>query len=267
MLDIHSPHETVHTWKDFFIHIATIVVGLVIAVGLEQTVEAVHHHDQVIGLTEELHVEANNNLPLIRDSIARLEVQIAYVSALQRALQTGKVSGPNVAVTGVTPPGSSILYVSPSRATWSSAETAGIAALLPAGPAKVYARLDYNAVGEVAAEDFMLQQLQMLTNECLSANYDSSNPATSTITILHRDSLLFRLGSLQNAIQSMIIRLSILEGGDQAVVAGARSLDEMFPYQNAAIAKLHLKGSMSTFYGAGFNEDYTNKPGPAPSNH
>ena len=45
MLDVHVPHPT-HTWNDFFIHIATISVGLLIAIGLEQTVEAVHHHRQ-----------------------------------------------------------------------------------------------------------------------------------------------------------------------------------------------------------------------------
>ena len=32
MLDVHPPHEAAHTWKDFFIHIATICVGLLIAV-------------------------------------------------------------------------------------------------------------------------------------------------------------------------------------------------------------------------------------------
>ena len=42
MLDVHPPHESVHTWKDFLIHIATICVGLLIAIGLEQTVEALH---------------------------------------------------------------------------------------------------------------------------------------------------------------------------------------------------------------------------------
>ena len=46
MLDVHAPHQLVHTWKDFFIHIATICVGLLIALGLEQTVEALHHHHQ-----------------------------------------------------------------------------------------------------------------------------------------------------------------------------------------------------------------------------
>src|ERR1700729_324652 len=45
MLDVHAPHHA-NTWRDFFIHIATICVGLLIAVTLEQTVEAVHHHHQ-----------------------------------------------------------------------------------------------------------------------------------------------------------------------------------------------------------------------------
>ena len=47
MLDVHPPHEAAHTWKDFLIHIATIVVGLLIAVALEQTVEFFHHRHQL----------------------------------------------------------------------------------------------------------------------------------------------------------------------------------------------------------------------------
>jgi len=54
MLDVHPPHHPTHTWKDFFIHIATIVVGLLIAVGLEQTVEALHHRHQVEATRAEL---------------------------------------------------------------------------------------------------------------------------------------------------------------------------------------------------------------------
>jgi hypothetical protein len=29
MLGVHAPQQSVHIWKDFFIHIATISVGLV----------------------------------------------------------------------------------------------------------------------------------------------------------------------------------------------------------------------------------------------
>jgi hypothetical protein len=34
---IHPPHEAAHIWKDFYIDIATIVVDLLIALGLEQS--------------------------------------------------------------------------------------------------------------------------------------------------------------------------------------------------------------------------------------
>ncbi len=46
MLDVHPPHDSVHTWKSFFIHIATITIGLLIAVCLEKAVEYFHHRHQ-----------------------------------------------------------------------------------------------------------------------------------------------------------------------------------------------------------------------------
>jgi len=61
MLDVHAPHEVVHTWKDFFIHIATIVIGLLIAVGLEQTVEYFHHRQQVAEIRRTLAEERRIN--------------------------------------------------------------------------------------------------------------------------------------------------------------------------------------------------------------
>jgi hypothetical protein len=57
MLDVHAPHEPLHTWRGFFIHIATIVIGLLIAIGLEQTVEFFHHRNQVAETREALRTE------------------------------------------------------------------------------------------------------------------------------------------------------------------------------------------------------------------
>lgn len=62
MLDVHAPHESIHTWKAFFIHIATICVGLLIAVGLEQSVEAVHRSYQRKHLRESLQHESEQIL-------------------------------------------------------------------------------------------------------------------------------------------------------------------------------------------------------------
>jgi hypothetical protein len=58
MLDVHPPHHAANTWRDFFIHIATIVIGLLIAVGLEQTVEHFHHQHQLRELRKGLLADA-----------------------------------------------------------------------------------------------------------------------------------------------------------------------------------------------------------------
>ena len=61
MIDVHAPHESIHTWRDFFIHIATIVIGLIIAVGLEQTVEFFHHRRELRVAREELRADIEEN--------------------------------------------------------------------------------------------------------------------------------------------------------------------------------------------------------------
>jgi hypothetical protein len=61
MIDVHPPTEAAHTWKDFFIHIATIVVGLLIALSLEQTVEHFHHRAEIAELRNSLAEERDHN--------------------------------------------------------------------------------------------------------------------------------------------------------------------------------------------------------------
>jgi hypothetical protein len=67
MLDVHPAHHAASSWKEFFIHIATIVLGLLIAVALEQTVEYFHHRREVAEVREELRGEREAN----KDSFKR----------------------------------------------------------------------------------------------------------------------------------------------------------------------------------------------------
>src|SRR3984885_15149454 len=61
MLDVHAPHQTLHSWRDFLVHIAAISIGLLIAVGLEQTVELFHHRHQVAEIRRSLADERRIN--------------------------------------------------------------------------------------------------------------------------------------------------------------------------------------------------------------
>ncbi len=73
MLDIHPPHHAATTWRDFFIHIATIVLGLLIAVGLEQTVELVHRHHEAREARENIRQEIAANVDITRLDLTRLD--------------------------------------------------------------------------------------------------------------------------------------------------------------------------------------------------
>ncbi|MGB0064498.1 MAG: hypothetical protein WBP85_08640, partial [Terracidiphilus sp.] len=85
---MHPAHHAASTWREFFIHIATIVLGLLIAIGLEQTVEYVHHRRELRNAREELRVEveqdsaiADKNLQAIRELQAKLNADMALLLA------------------------------------------------------------------------------------------------------------------------------------------------------------------------------------------
>lgn len=61
MLDVHPAPHAASSSKEFFIHIATIVLGLLIAVALEQTVVYFHHRREVAEVREELRGEREAN--------------------------------------------------------------------------------------------------------------------------------------------------------------------------------------------------------------
>jgi hypothetical protein len=52
MIDIHPPHHAATTRRDFLIHLSTVVLGILIAIGLEQTVEHIHQRHQLHELRE-----------------------------------------------------------------------------------------------------------------------------------------------------------------------------------------------------------------------
>lgn len=89
MLDVHPPHEPVHTWKSFFVHIATIVIGLLIAIGLEQTVEHFHHRHQAREARARLLAEVEENGEIARANAYALQMHQRHLreglAVLERA--------------------------------------------------------------------------------------------------------------------------------------------------------------------------------------
>ena len=126
MLDVHPPHESVHTWRDFFIHIATIVVGLIIAVGLEQTVEHFQHRHQRHELEAAIHRDCEANQKYIEGDIATTEAVLDWATEQASTVEQAKPAGP-LAIPQM-PQGS---FGSPDAGVWPSAKASGTTTLLP----------------------------------------------------------------------------------------------------------------------------------------
>jgi hypothetical protein len=127
MLDVHPAPHAAHSWREFFIHIATIVLGLCIAVGLEQTVEYFHHRHQLHSLQEALQKSGEANADYMKDNIAMVQSVMDWAMGQAAALEH---AGPTGALTLRRMPVAE-LYA-PDTGVWLAAKANGQAGLLSA---------------------------------------------------------------------------------------------------------------------------------------
>jgi hypothetical protein len=88
VLDVHPPHEPVHGWRDILIHLATITVGLFIALSLEGCVEWRHHRHLVREARENIRTEMEDNQKELRSAIQHIHEEQAQVNHDLEALKT-----------------------------------------------------------------------------------------------------------------------------------------------------------------------------------
>jgi hypothetical protein len=132
MIDIHVPHKSEHTWTDFFIHIATIIVGLIIAIGLEQTVEAIHHLHQRHQLEENLREEFRANLRRDANDFRIFAGIRAYTVELKSAVSARRAGSPSPpSPPAANDPRRHRIPTAPSVAMWDSAKLDATITLLP----------------------------------------------------------------------------------------------------------------------------------------
>ena len=132
MIEVHPPHENVHTWRQFLIHIAAITIGLLIAIGLEQTVVYFHHRHQLQEARRELTAELEENRRVLAknlDAVRKMTADLDADMALLRAVQTSPASR------SPAPIGSKLVYglgnfYWPKDATWQAVKQNGSLGLM-----------------------------------------------------------------------------------------------------------------------------------------
>lgn len=87
MLDVHPPHETIHGFRDFLLHLLTITAGLLIALGLEASVEGMHHRHQRQEAEAMIRQEIRDNRKSLMDNSTGLKAEIASMTKVLTALE------------------------------------------------------------------------------------------------------------------------------------------------------------------------------------
>lgn len=125
-MDVHAPHEPVHTWRDFAIHLLVVTIGLLIALSLEALVEHLHQRHLLHTAEANLHIELQNN----RNLLAGDERQLNHTeSELQQdiAILSARKSNP-----GITEPlNFDWTWNSVEASAWTTARDSGALTLMP----------------------------------------------------------------------------------------------------------------------------------------
>jgi type II secretory pathway pseudopilin PulG len=130
MIDIHPPQHGPITKREFFTHLFIVILGILIAIGLEQTVEWVHQRHQRHQLEEDLRAEMQmNNEYLSRDYdylVGTRDWAANQAQTIENAIGSHTTSH----LVYQPPPRNFDLYVLPNDSVWQHASESGTAALL-----------------------------------------------------------------------------------------------------------------------------------------
>jgi len=96
MLDVHPPSHTPHGWRDFFVHMATITLGLLIALGLEAMAQGWERHERRIDTRERLEAEVALNRHVLADDLVAIRQERGELEQDLARLQAvgGGISAP-----------------------------------------------------------------------------------------------------------------------------------------------------------------------------
>jgi hypothetical protein len=153
-MEVHPPHNPIHTWKDFLIHLLAITVGLLIALGLEAIVEAAHHHRQVVEARSALDNEIAANRSELQAEMKRMVQQQQTLEQMKATVQTPHPS----------PASGTSLNISVAalrRSAFDTAITSGALALMENAEASEYAEIYQTQTIYNSVQDRAVMQTEM----------------------------------------------------------------------------------------------------------
>ncbi|ADW67435.1 hypothetical protein [Granulicella tundricola] len=193
VLDVHPPHEAVHGWRDFLLHLLTITIGLLIALSLEGMVEWEHHRHLVHEAEASLHAEIKSNSDGLQKMLTEVEKQQSLLKQDVVTLK-GFMAKPKPKH-GTMEIGFHISNF--DSVSWKTAQSTGALAYMPYGKAQEFAEIystqdELQAAEQVAARDAIISLAPFMNSEEKDPDPDAAeaNAIKDKIEVLQGQLLL-----------------------------------------------------------------------------
>jgi hypothetical protein len=145
VLEVHPPNEPVHGWRDFLIHLATITIGLLIALSLEGCIEFWHHRSLVHEAEASMQIEIESNARQLQGALDDVRKEQDFLKK-DIAVMKKIIANPKV-------PNNEDMRVDFRIRTfddvsWKTSQSTGALSYMPYERAEKYARI-YSAQSEI----------------------------------------------------------------------------------------------------------------------
>jgi hypothetical protein len=221
VLDVHAPHHSIEGWRDFFVHLITISVGLLIAVGIEGCVELHREHKLVQEARETMREEIQHNSNEMKDALVKLDQQTSTmkknIETLTRIQENPKdKEAQNASISA------DFSVVGLWDTAWKTAQTTGALGFMPYAEAQRYS----NVYG--SQQDFLNQQDKILEDEAQFIGLMAkTNFGHNDITSEQASLALERFGVWQAHLTYVDLMAKVTAGTDQAFLEGKEAPHEM----------------------------------------
>ncbi|MEI6466236.1 MAG: hypothetical protein WCQ89_16035 [Verrucomicrobiota bacterium] len=234
--EVHPPGGSVHTWKDFLVHIVTITVGLLIAVGIEQTVEYFHHRHQRHLLEEQMYGVFESDLREDANSLRKLGARREYLVELRAAISARLVGNTAVSAPSSSDPRMAQYLIFASLAPYEAAKQNGSVAWLSVERMRIYNRISFARDLQAMVRDHWFESLAAL--ESFNEKFVDSRGALalggSTVApdlgVMSPVDLGAYLGLVATAIKrgdTLAARIDLFDFEVRAVLDGVSDEDEL----------------------------------------
>jgi len=213
MLDVHPPHHRLGGLKDFFIHLLTISVGLLIAVGIEGCVERHQHRDLARDARETLRKEIEGNSKTITEMLTEIvkeqtKTTDAIVSLEHiRQNPTDKNAHKSAFTAGFSP-----TFLDDTA--WKTAQTTGALAFMPYEEANKYSGIYEAQYQFQTSQEKILEDVAQIGGVARKYNLDTD------ITPEAASAALERLGIMQIHLATLKVLAELAAAEDNSFLTG-----------------------------------------------